>query len=408
MQTKPFSLVHAMVERIVDGLELLQFGLSICPKALFVLDQDSNTLLHTAAHVTSQPYPGPRTHVLHYLLPKFPQAARLSNVQGQLPLHRILQTRRLVPRTVTLQLLLLHPSAALLPWQGLLPLEWALHHQAPAQVLLSLPPPTLVFQASPQESPELLEAQLRLANPNQTLALTKYQGPYVSQAVTNILYSSSQRNYQHLHLSGTPLSLAGMVQLLTALTKAPHGIVTCHLRGTLLGILEDETDEEDHEVGWNSVTEWDYSQALEQLLQQTNITFLDLSDNELPNDPGWLLPLLSHTSQLKSLHLGRNIPQHYLSALIPIAQLGKLHELQVDLGDEANQVLLRQSTVPRLVLLGTAVQREHPRAAVQQDTTMKSMVSLLSAQDNDSLRYDLVRQVPYPVWQQVVDSMTAR
>mmetsp|Transcript_18732 Transcript_18732/g.27705 ORF Transcript_18732/g.27705 Transcript_18732/m.27705 type:complete len:728 (+) Transcript_18732:78-2261(+) len=356
---RPKSVFFMLCGR-VQSIEMLKFCLKLYPKGLYEKDEKGHTLLHkacrqdcldvrdnTIGHITTSlnfndTYLGARPELIQFLVEKYPKLCEISNNDGNLPLHLLLEQPRvpsslfvgennevnefaittnifhstglISPIPTASALLLINNYAKALEMTnsaGFLPLDLAIEAGASNDLLVAMGGKTKE-ESAPDDNliqETVLKAHLssqQSATASQHLVQLKVWDfgicAALASAVASILEAKS--NVTQLTIAYTRLESSGMIRLIKALHHNTN-ILQCILASNIgyyaeqvvglpLRLSEKEEEEE-------------LSSALHELLiSNKTMTLLDLSDNVLPfSDPSWLKPLILDNKTLLGLNLSR-------------------------------------------------------------------------------------------------------
>ena len=333
------SILQMLSERI-HSVGLIKFCISQYPQGLYdICDNDGNTLLHKACQVNSFPYLGPRPTLIAYLVKEYPQAVEITNKEGNLPLHLLLEQSPLLGHNIihtksAMLLLQKYPKSRTTPnHAGLLPLELAMDASGGStELILALADQEEVFLSS--QSHPVIAAHLLQTNSAPHLMQCKVWDaacPALAKAVASILYQNIPK-YTQLTICFTRIEKTGLSLILQALERNTQ-IQQCTLCSNV-GFYNQKVGTDVPEYPPSSLycvaqggalaSDFQLSVALQKLfLNNSTLTALDLSDNLLPRDPQFLFPIMSNRS-LKWLSLARtNMGPTILQAMIPVLRQNK-------------------------------------------------------------------------------------
>lgn len=356
---RPKSVLFMLCAR-VQSIEMFKFCLNLYPKGLYDKDEKGHTLLHKAcrqdcidiransighgasARNINDAYLGARPELIQHLVEKYPKLCEISNNDGNLPLHLLLEQPRLpsslflgennevnefaittnifhstglvspIPTESALTLINSYPKALeFTNSAGFLPIDLAIEAGASNNLIIAMggntKEPSAVDANVIQDT--VLKAHLsseQSATASQHLVQLKVWDSAIcaalARAVSSILKTKS--NVTQLTISYTRLENSGMICLLEALQKNTN-ILQCILASNI-GYYAEQVVGLPLLIGGKQ-EEIELSHALHELLAKNKtMTLLDLSDNVLPfSDPSWLKPLIHDNKTLLGLNLSR-------------------------------------------------------------------------------------------------------
>lgn len=406
------SILGMLTERI-HALPLIQFCLSQYPQGLYeTCDTEGNKLLHKACQVNSFPYLGPRPALIDYLVKEYPQAVEISNTEGNLPLHLLLEHSPLLNNNTihtksALLLLAKYPKSKQLPnHAGILPLELAMDHGGAAKLILELSEEEELLL--PSHSPHVISAHLLQTCPSPHLIQCKVWDavcPVLAKAVASILYNNNKRQqYEQVTIAFTRIEKTGLTLILQALERNTE-IQQCTLSANVgfynLKVGGDAPEYPPSSLicvaqGGCLASDSNLSIALQRLFCfNTTLHALDLSDNLLPMDPQWLFPLMSNRS-LKWLSLARTcLGNSVLQAIIPVLRHNKtLTDLNLSCASisqesilELIDVLKETRTLRRVVFLSATPRTRQASIATLQANPHLYHIHFEASQQSLDLEY---------------------